>query len=185
MRSKLFLRRDRYGRFYSVLVYVPRDRHDTQMRHRIEAMLKRELDGEHVDTTVHIGESALAQLHLIVRPRPGSRPVIDEAKLEVELAHIVRDWQDELGETLAKRHGEELGMKLASGYARGCHAISKTSAPRSPRTTSTPGALSGADDCACRCTVRATAACASSFYRLNDDIPLSDALPMMENMACA
>jgi glutamate dehydrogenase len=59
VRSKLFLRRDRYGRFYSVLVYVPRDRHDTRMRRRIEAMLKRELDGEHVDTNVHIGESAL------------------------------------------------------------------------------------------------------------------------------
>ena len=39
VRSKLFLRRDRYGRFFSVLVYVPRDRHVTQMRHRIEAML--------------------------------------------------------------------------------------------------------------------------------------------------
>ena len=72
VRSKLFLRRDRYGRFFSVLVYVPRDRHDTRMRRRIEAMLKRELDGEHVDTNVHIGESPLAQLHLIVRPRAGS-----------------------------------------------------------------------------------------------------------------
>ncbi|HWI24208.1 MAG TPA: NAD-glutamate dehydrogenase, partial [Lysobacter sp.] len=63
VRSKLFLRPDRYGRFYSVLVYVPRDRHDTQMRHRIEDMLKQELHGEHIDSTVHIGESPLAQVH--------------------------------------------------------------------------------------------------------------------------
>src|SRR5207342_604681 len=118
VRSKLFLRRDRYGRFYSVLVYVPRDRHDTQMRHRIESMLKDALQGEYVDSTVHIGESALAQLHLIVRPRAGAKPVVDEAELESRLAQIVRDWQDELAEQLTQRHGEEQGLKLTARYGR-------------------------------------------------------------------
>ncbi len=51
VRSKLFLRRDRYGRFFSGLVYIPRDRFNTDVRLRIEAMLKRVLHGEHVDTT--------------------------------------------------------------------------------------------------------------------------------------
>ena len=40
VRSKLFLRRDRYGRFYSALVYIPRDRFNTEVRQRIEQMLK-------------------------------------------------------------------------------------------------------------------------------------------------
>src|SRR4029453_9108426 len=64
VRSKLFLRRDRYGRFFSALVYIPRDRFNTEVRRRIEAMLKRELHGEFVDTNVQVGESPLAQLHL-------------------------------------------------------------------------------------------------------------------------
>ena len=68
-RSKLFLRRDRYGRFFSVLVYIPRDRFNTEVRQRIEAMLMRALKGERIDTTVQIGESPLAQLHMIVRPK--------------------------------------------------------------------------------------------------------------------
>jgi glutamate dehydrogenase len=184
VRSKLFLRRDRYGRFYSVLVYVPRDRHDTQMRHRIEAMLKRELDGEHIDTTVHIGESALAQLHLIVRPRPGSSPVIDEAKLESELAHIVRDWQDELGETLAKRHGEEVGLKLASRYARALPTgyIEDVSPAVAADDVEHLAALAGADDLRLSLYRSRNGGLRFKFYRLNDDIPLSDALPMMENM---
>ena len=37
VRSKLFLRRDRYGRFFSALVYIPRDRFNTEVRTRIEA----------------------------------------------------------------------------------------------------------------------------------------------------
>src|SRR5690606_24047249 len=45
-RTRLFLRRDRYGRFFSALVYIPRDRFNTGIRQRIEAALMRELQGE-------------------------------------------------------------------------------------------------------------------------------------------
>src|SRR5690606_13766559 len=31
-RTRLFLRRDRYGRFYSALLYIPRDRYNTEVR---------------------------------------------------------------------------------------------------------------------------------------------------------
>ena len=40
VRSKLFLRRDRYGRFFSALVYIPRERFNTDVRLRIESLLK-------------------------------------------------------------------------------------------------------------------------------------------------
>ena len=36
-RVRLFVRRDSYERFYSCLVYVPRDRYNTEVRERIEA----------------------------------------------------------------------------------------------------------------------------------------------------
>ncbi|MGO4550003.1 NAD-glutamate dehydrogenase [Lysobacter sp. 2RAF19] len=185
VRSKLFLRRDRYGRFYSVLVYVPRDRHDTRMRHRIEAMLKRELDGEHVDTNVHIGESALAQLHLIVRPRAGSQVQADEGKLDAELATIVRDWQDALSEELGKRHGEEAGLRMATRFGRALPAgyIEDVSPAVAATDVEHLSQLSGADDL--RLSLyrsRRDGTLRFKFYRLKDDIPLSDALPMMENM---
>src|SRR4249919_1597843 len=185
VRSKLFLRRDRYGRFYSVLVYVPRDRHDTQMRHRIESMLKDALQGEYVDSTVHIGESALAQLHLIVRPRAGAKPVVDEAELESRLAQIVRDWQDELAEQLTQRHGEEQGLKLTARYGRALPAgyIEQVSPQVAATDVEHLSALSGADDL--RLSLyrsRRDGGLRFKFYRLHDDIPLSDALPMMENM---
>src|SRR3546814_14616784 len=50
VRSRLFLRRDRYGRFYSVLAYIPRDRFNTDNRLRIERSEERRVGKECVRT---------------------------------------------------------------------------------------------------------------------------------------
>ena len=187
VRSKLFLRRDRYGRFFSGLIYIPRDRFNTDVRLRIEAMLKRVLHGEHIDTSVLLGESPLAQLHLIVRPKSGSDAIqVDNVAIEAELAGIVRNWQDDLREQLVSRHGEERGLVLASSYGRALPAgyIESVSAAVAATDVEHLAALTGPDDLRLSL-YRAHAGTGGlrfKFYRQNDDIPLSDALPMMENM---
>jgi glutamate dehydrogenase len=45
---KLFMRRDRYGRFYSCLVYLPRDRYSREVRDRIEQELMQVCNGQSV-----------------------------------------------------------------------------------------------------------------------------------------
>ncbi len=70
-RARLFVRRDRYGRFFTCLVFVPRDRFNTTVRERIEEMLREVFHGESVDSNVLMGESALARLHVTVRPQSG------------------------------------------------------------------------------------------------------------------
>ena len=187
VRSKLFLRRDRYGRFFSCLVYIPRDRFNTDVRLRIEAMLKRVLHGDHVDSSVMLGESPLAQLHLIVRPKPGSEAIqVDNAAIEAELAEIVRNWQDDLREQLVARHGEQRGLVLAGSYGRALPTgyIESVSASVAATDVEHLAALTGPDDLGLSL-YRAHAGAGGlrfKFYRQNDDIPLSDALPMMENM---
>jgi hypothetical protein len=73
-RTRLFVRRDRYGRFFTCLVFVPRDRFNTAVRERIEALLDTALHGERSDSTVLMGEAALAQLTIVVRPKIGDQP---------------------------------------------------------------------------------------------------------------
>lgn len=187
VRSKLFLRRDRYGRYFSVLAYIPRDRFNTDVRLRIEDMLKRELHGEHIDSSVSLGgESPLAQLHLIVRPKSGEVIDVDSSRIETELAGIVRNWRDELREQLIARHGEERGLALTSSYGRALPAgyIENVSAGVAADDVDNLSALSGPDDL--RLSLyrahRGEGGLRFKFYRQNDDIPLSDALPMMENM---
>ena len=185
VRSKLFIRRDRYGRFFSVLAYIPRDRFNTDVRRRIEALLKRALRGEHIDTTVQVGESPLAQLHLIVRPKAGDTVEFDAAALEAELAEIVRNWQDDLRDELVKRHGEEQGLELADRFARALPAgyIEQVTPYIAAHDVEHLDALTGAGDL--RLSLyrsRRDGSLRFKLYRLNDDIPLSDALPMMEHM---
>ncbi|WP_081930932.1 NAD-glutamate dehydrogenase domain-containing protein [Lysobacter antibioticus] len=186
VRSKMFLRRDRYGRFFSGLVYIPRDRFNTDVRLRVEAMLKRRLHGEYIDTTVHIGESPLAQMHVIVRPKSGEAIQIDHIAIEAELTEIVRNRQDELRDALVQRHGEQQGLALANRYGRALPAgyIEEVSAGVAAQDIAHLAALTGPDDLRlslCR-TRQGEGGLRFKFYRQLDDIPLSDALPMMENM---
>ena len=189
VRSKLFLRRDRYGRFYSVLVYIPRDRYNTDVRRRVEAMLKRVLHADHVDANVLVGESPLAQLHLIVRPRAGDLPLVDQKTLEAELAAIVRNWQDDLRDALVQRHGEERGLALADRYGRALPAgyIEGVTPAIAATDVERIAGLRSADDLQISLHESPYAAAGQSqlrfkLYRQHKDIPLSDALPMMENM---
>src|SRR5690606_33610078 len=129
VRSRLFLRRDHYGRFYSVLAYVPRDRYNTEVRLRVEAMLKEVLGADHGDTSVSLGESPLAQLHLLVRPRSGEAEAVDEGALQARLSEIVRNWQDDLREALIEAHGEARGLadrkstRLNSSHVKISYAV--------------------------------------------------------------
>lgn len=186
VRSKLFLRRDRYGRFFSCLVYIPRDRFNTDVRLRIEAMLKRMLHGEYIDTTVLISESPLAQLHLLVRPKSGEAQDADNAAIEAALSEIVRNRHDELREVLVQRHGEQQGLALANRYGRALPPgyFEDQSVAIAASDIEHLAALSGADDL--RLSLYRSrpgeGGLRFKFYRQLDDIPLSDALPMMENM---
>ena len=189
VRSRLFLRRDHYGRYYSVLAYVPRDRYNTEVRLRVEAMLKEFLGADHVDTNVSLGESPLAQLHMLVRPRTGEAIEVDETALQVRLAEIVRNWQDDLREALIEAHGEARGLALASDWGRALPVpyIERATPKVAAADVARLDALSGADDL--RLSLQHTAlnrpgesALRLKLYRAGHDVPLSDVLPMMENM---
>ena len=182
-RTRLFLRRDRYGRFFSALAYIPRDRFNTGIRQRIEALLMRELEGERLDHSVQIGESPLAQLHLVIRPKAGAKVEFDQDRLEAELAGIVRDWHDELREILVRDNGEEQGLRLFQRYGRVLPtSYSDAVSPQLAAADVMQAALlTGPGDQRI------------SFYRHGDelrlklvrrsgDVALSDVLPVMENL---
>jgi glutamate dehydrogenase len=185
VRPKLFLRREPFGRFYSCLVYIPRDRFSTDVRERIEKLFLRELSGEQIDTTIQIGESPLAQLHLTVRPKSGSKVKADLALLEAELLKIVRNFQDELREQLVADCGEEIGLKQALRFGKALPAAYSESVSAADAAKDIQQLIGLAN---------APNALALNLYRADDqglrfklmradkEIALSDALPMLENL---
>ena len=189
VRSRLFLRRDRYGRFYSVLVYIPRDRFSTEVRKRVEAMLRRVLHADHVDANVAIGESPLAQVHLIVRPRSGEQVQVDQAQLERELAAIVRNWQEDLRDALVARQGEERGLAMANRYGRALPAGYIESATPEIAAADVERLSALGTDSPLELALQqlpsppeGETALRFKLYRSGGDIALSDALPLMENL---
>ncbi len=117
---RLFVRRDIYGRFLSCLVYLPRDRYNTTVRERIAGILKKQLGGESIEYTAHVGESFAARLHFVVRPRQGAQigdPDIPD--LERRCAEAARSWRDDFTSAVISTYGEEQGSRYVRTYA-GC-----------------------------------------------------------------
>ncbi|HTW38752.1 MAG TPA: NAD-glutamate dehydrogenase [Steroidobacteraceae bacterium] len=115
---RLFLRRDEFERFYSCLVYVPRDRYNTDVRGRIEAILRAELGGREVETQVQLSESTLARLHVVVRTEPPVRRGIDVTRIERAIAAAATTWADRLRAELATRTDEAAALATAERYTR-------------------------------------------------------------------
>ena len=111
--TRLFLRRDRYGRYMSCLVYLPRDRYTTKVRLRAQGILREALHGVSVDYSATVGDSALARLYVVVRGEPG-RPVpqVDAAALERKLAEAVRSWDEDLAAEAIRVLGEERASQV-------------------------------------------------------------------------
>ena len=112
-RVRVFMRRDAFDRFYSGMIFVPRDRYSTQVRNKIEALVRDRLRATHIESQVQLSESALARVHMIVRLPPDGGPRIDVDALEEQIAAAVRTWDDQLREALAARLGEIDGYALA------------------------------------------------------------------------
>ena len=117
-RVKLFLRRDTFRRFFSCLVFVPREKYTTAIRRKIEAVLTDAFGGISVDSSVQISESALARVHTIVRTPEGERPRISIQKLEQRLAELVVTWSDRLRADMVETYGHDEGERLFRAYGQ-------------------------------------------------------------------
>ncbi|QMU75329.1 NAD-glutamate dehydrogenase [Streptacidiphilus sp. PB12-B1b] len=118
---RLFLRQDEYGRYFSALVYLPRDRYTTRVRLRLMDLLMQELGGSAIDYTAWNTESVLARLHFVVRVPAGSElPQLTDAdveRLEAKLAEAARSWVDNFNEELALLYSDEEAALASRRYA--------------------------------------------------------------------
>ncbi len=119
-RLRLYLRQDEYGRYYSALVYLPRDRYTTGVRLRLIELLKEELGGSSVDFTAWNTESILSRIHFVIRVPAGTvLPHLTDAdteRIEARLVEAARSWSDGFAEALNAEFGEERAAELLRRY---------------------------------------------------------------------
>ncbi len=115
-RIKLFFRRERFGRFVSCLVYVPREVHTTVLRKKIEGILEDAFGGVVSNSSTEIGESPLARIYVVIALQGDERRLPALEEIEDRLVHAARNWDDDMRDALIGHMGEDQGKTIYDQY---------------------------------------------------------------------
>jgi glutamate dehydrogenase len=115
-RIRVLSRYDRFGRFVSVLVFVPRDRYNSTVRASIGEYLAEVYEGRVSAYYPFFPEGSLARVHFIIGRDTGACPRPDRATLEDTIGAIIRTWTDGLADALAVVHDPGRAHELFERY---------------------------------------------------------------------
>ncbi len=115
-RVRVLPRRDRFDRFVSVLVYVPRDRYDSRIRALIGDYLAATYNGRVRAFFPFFPEGPLVRVYFIIGRYEGETPQHDRAALDRAVEAIVRSWIDALDAALAGHHEPAAARALGARY---------------------------------------------------------------------
>ena len=186
-RIRMFARMDVYHRFISCLVYVPKERFNTELRKEMQEVLSESFNAQDITFSTHFSESVLARIHFIIRIDPKGTNEYDFNAVEKKLIEVGRSWSDDLQYLLSETFGEEKSNHLYSHYKNAFPAV--YTANFSPRTAVLD--IKHVED------LSEENSLGMNFYRPLDEysdnfrlkiyqhditIPLSDVLPIIENL---
>ena len=187
-RVRVLVRRDPFRRFYSCLVFVPREKYNTHVRRRIEKVVSDAFGALGMESQVQIAESNLARIHIVARTAPGGAARVTPEALERRVAAAVRSWADGFKAALLARHEEAHALALFDRYAPAFPAAyTEDFAPDAA--VSDVGfleALKSRPEALhldlYRPDVRHRDSLFLKIFRGREAVPISDLLPMLENM---
>jgi len=186
-RPRAFIRRDQFERFVSALVYVPRDVYQAGLREAVAQILCEAFNGELSVYYAQLSEDVLARWHFIIRTRPGDVPDADEAEIDRQISEAVKGWPERLREQLIDAYGEERGLDLHRRYGRVFSiAYQEDFEPRQAlRDIAKLEELKGPDSVGFEFYRHRTDDAGTlrlKMYHASQIVPLSQCLPMLENL---
>ena len=189
-RVRVFLRQDRYNRYLSALIFVPRDNFSTEIRLQIQGILCAAANlfpqKSDIDFNVEIGDTKLARVHYVIKtPANFVFETVDVALLENDIAQAVRGFRDDLQAKLLAEYGEEQGNAVFQKYRLAFSVAYRADfdAHMAVQDVAQMETLTEAQPIALR--VYQTAGAANfnlRLFRLHAPLPLSQSLPILENM---
>jgi len=186
-RVALFVRKDDFERHISCLVFVPRDRFNSNLRQSVGGILADSFDGRLVAFRTQFGDGPLARVHFIIKTTPGAIPEYDVKAIEEQLVSASRAWSDKLEDALSGHFGErdvgELMGRYGEAFGPGYQeqydadtAVDDMAMVDQVLEADVIGMnlydITGSEDALVR----------FKLYHPDSPIPLSDALPMFEHM---
>jgi glutamate dehydrogenase len=116
---RLFMRRDDYGRYFSCIVYVPRDHYHTELRRQVSDILCEALGSNEVEFTTYFSDSVLARTHFVLRVDPMVEVDVNRKAIERRIVEAAKTWEQRFEEALTASLGAEKGATLAREFAAG------------------------------------------------------------------
>lgn len=184
---KLYARRDNYRKFVNCLVYTPRDIYNTELRKKIEHILRDAYGAKECEFTTYFSDSILARTHFVLRVDPEKIIEVDSGTLEEEIIQVSMSWKEHLNNYLIEEFGDEKGAKLFDNFGEAFGpGYMDDFVPRA-----------AIDDIKKIATLNSTDDIATSFYRklggdskavtfrlfhLDTSIILSDVMPILEHL---
>lgn len=188
-RIRLFMRRDDYARFFSCLIYVPRERYNNDLRQRMQTLLMNALNGTTAEFTVQLSEAVMARIHFTIHTPRGVAAADHEDVdiIEQRLVETARLWTDDLKQACIDHWGEAEGLILYDRYRIGIPPAYQEmfSANAAVDDILKMEELTGENDIAMKLYVRVDAPEGELHFKIfspGDPVPLSDILPMLESM---
>ena len=190
-RIRLFIRKDAYCRFYSALVYVPREQFNSRLTERMGSILANALSGTEIHASTAFLDASVARVHYMIR-LPNQQMASDLTEQQVsdlgaKLILAGRTWRDDLHDALFDYYGEAQANKLfrkyrdafPASYRESCSARMAVSdlehlealTKENPLGMRFYQPLEGNET-----------ELHLKLFCLSEPMPLSDVLPMLENM---
>lgn len=184
---RLFIRRDPYGRFAYCLAYVPRDVYSTETRLKIQQILMERLGASDCEFWTYFSESVLARVQFILKVDPSKRVQIDPARIEKEVIQACRSWKDDYASLVVESLGEAQGTQVLADFPKGFPAgYTERFAPHSA-VVDMQHLLSLSDQRQLVMSFYQPLAQGEQelhckLYHADTPLPLSDVLPILENL---
>ncbi|WP_153447152.1 NAD-glutamate dehydrogenase [Vibrio algicola] len=187
---RLFVRKDPFGRFYSCMVYVTKERYNTELRIKTQSIFQDHFGSDQeVEFTTYFSESPLARTQYIVRVDNNDNDINVKA-IERNLMEASFSWDDRLTQSVISNFGENKGTALAKDY--------QDAFPRSYKEATLAGGTAVADieqleklDESNKLGMlfyrpqevkKDSKAVKLKLYHRDEPIHLSDVMPMLENL---
>ncbi len=187
-RIALFVRPDPFGRTATCLVYIPRDRYDTRLRIRFSMVLEEEMKAQYIGFQSTVDDSPLVRASFTLAYPEGQQEKYNITRIEQRLQEEGQNWGERLNDMLVERlENEDEAADIAFRYSnafpvsyqeayqtrQAVHDITKVemvAQSRKPDVDLYRPHGSGSNQVSLK------------LYSPVEAVPLSDILPILENM---
>lgn len=108
----VFIRHDVLQRYFSVLVYLPKEQYNTKMRLLVQSVLEKQLNGIVADHYITVDEKQLARLFFMIATETPILPEYNVESIRNELITLCEPWFDRLKKLTLTRFGKKESQRL-------------------------------------------------------------------------